>query len=57
MAESIYNKSNPYLATLSVRRRENAAESIKETVHLEIDLGDSGLVYKAGDSLGVFPQN
>lgn len=52
-----YSKTNPYLAKLEVRSRANAPESQKETVHLEIDLGDSGLVYKSGDSLGVFPRN
>lgn len=52
-----YSKTNPYLAKLDVRSRANAPESQKETVHLEIDLGDSGLVYKSGDSLGVFPRN
>ncbi len=52
-----YSKTNPYLATILVRSRANAPESQKETVHLEIDLGKSGLVYKSGDSLGVFPRN
>lgn len=51
-----YDKNNPYPAKLKVRCRANAPESQKETVHLEIDLGDSGLVYKSGDSLGVFPR-
>ena len=53
----VFDKTNPYLATLAVRSRANAPESQKETVHLEIDLGDSGLVYKSGDSLGVYPRN
>lgn len=50
-----YDKNNPYPAKIAYRRRENAVESQKETVHIEIDLGDSGLVYKSGDSLGVYP--
>lgn len=54
---SLYSRTNPYLAKLLVRSRANAPESQKETVHLEIDLGDSGLVYKSGDSLGVYPRN
>lgn len=52
----LYDKNNPYPAKIILRRRENAVESQKETVHLEIDLGDSGLVYTPGDSLGVFPR-
>ena len=57
MAE-LYSKTNPYMATLALRRRVNSPENkTKETVHIEIDLGNSGLVYKSGDSLGVFPRN
>ena len=52
-----YDKNNPFPAKLKVRCRANAPESQKETVHLEIDLTGSGLVYKSGDSLGVFPRN
>lgn len=51
-----YDKNNPFPAKLKVRSRANAPESQKETVHLEIDLTGSGLVYKSGDSLGVFPR-
>lgn len=51
-----YDKNNPFPAKLKFRCRANAPESQKETVHLEIDLSGSGLVYKSGDSLGVFPR-
>jgi sulfite reductase (NADPH) flavoprotein alpha-component len=33
----------------------NGENSKKETRHIVFDLGDSGLEYKAGDALGVFP--
>jgi len=52
----VYDKNNPFPAKLNVRRRANAPESQKETVHLEIDLTGSGLIYTPGDSLGVFPR-
>lgn len=55
-APCAYDKTNPFPAKLKLRRRENAPESQKETVHLEIDLTGSGLVYKSGDSLGVYPR-
>jgi len=29
----------------------------KETIHIELDLGESGLKYIVGDSLGVLPTN
>lgn len=34
-----------------------AGGSGKETLHFEVSLADSGLVYEVGDSLGVFPSN
>jgi len=52
----VYDKNNPFPAKLNVRRRANAPESQKETVHLEIDLTGSGLIYTPGDSLGVSPR-
>ena len=33
----------------------NGEGSLKETRHIVFDLGNSGLEYKAGDALGVFP--
>lgn len=55
-APCVYDKNNPFPAKLKVRTRANAPESQKETVHLEIDLSGSGLVYTSGDSLGVLPR-
>ena len=48
---------NPYAARLVVNRRLNASTSDKEVCHYEIDLGDSGITYAAGDSLAVHPVN
>ncbi len=39
------------------RRRLNQEGSEKATYHIDIDLSDSGITYKPGDSLGVFPRN
>jgi sulfite reductase alpha subunit-like flavoprotein len=33
------------------------ADDDKETLHFELDLGESGLKYIVGDSLGVLPLN
>ena len=55
--ESFYSRKNPFLGTLAVNRRLTGEGSNKETRHLEISLGGSGLRYEAGDSLGVFPSN
>jgi len=47
----------PASARFLSRRRLNREGSEKETWHIEIDLSQSGLDYKVGDSLGVFPRN
>lgn len=52
-----YSKTHPFHARLRVNRRLNGAGSAKDTRHLEVDLGGSGLTYTCGDSLGVLPEN
>lgn len=56
-AANSYSKDKPYPALLVENRLLTKAGSAKETRHLVIDLGDSGLSYEAGDSIGVFPSN
>lgn len=52
-----YTRDTPYRAALLDRYRLNSATSDKFTYHLEIDLGDSGIQYRAGDSFGIYPSN
>lgn len=52
-----YDKNNPFPARLVDRRRLSAASSQKDTQHFSVSLAGSGLTYKCGDSLGVFPAN
>ncbi len=52
-----WSRKNPYPARLAVNRRLSGASSAKEIRHFEFELGDSGLVYEAGDALGVMPAN
>ena len=54
---SAFSKDRPFPAKVIENRQLNKAGSAKETRHFVVSLGDSGLVYKAGDSLGVFPSN
>ena len=56
-ASTGYGKQRPYLARILSNSNLNAANSSKETRHVEIDLGDSGLTYEAGDALGIYPRN
>ena len=44
-------------AKITENRMLNKPGSVKETRHFVVDLTGSGLHYKAGDSLGVFPTN
>lgn len=52
-----WTKASPFPARLKTNRRLNGAASLKDTRHIEILLGDSGLSYEAGDALGVWPTN
>ncbi|MCD6024284.1 MAG: sulfite reductase flavoprotein alpha chain [Fibrobacteria bacterium] len=56
-AASRYDKKNPFPAALLENRPLNARESAKDTRHLAFSLVGSGLEYKAGDALGVYPLN
>jgi sulfite reductase (NADPH) flavoprotein alpha-component len=56
-APSAFSKDQPFPATLTENRLLNQPGSAKETRHFVVDLGMSGLSYKAGDSLGVYPSN
>ncbi len=54
---SAYTKDNPFTARVVENRVLNGAGSAKETRHIVVSIAGSGLHYKAGDSLGVFPSN
>jgi sulfite reductase (NADPH) flavoprotein alpha-component len=54
---SAYSKDRPFPARLSENRLLCKPGSAKETRHFVVDLRGSGLHYKAGDSLGIFPSN
>lgn len=53
----VYSKDHPFPARVTENRLLNKPGSEKETRHLVVDLAGSGLRYKAGDSIGVFPTN
>ena len=56
-AHTAWNRNHPYLATVNENRLLTGPGSEKETRHIEIDLGDSGLQYLPGDSAGILPTN
>ncbi|HRE83751.1 MAG TPA: sulfite reductase subunit alpha, partial [Opitutaceae bacterium] len=51
------NKDHPFPARITENRLLSRPGSAKETRHFAVSLAGSGLHYKAGDSLGVFPTN
>ncbi len=52
-----YSKKKPYLATVLEKVKITGSGSDKEVFHLELSLGDSGITYEPGDSVGIFAQN
>jgi sulfite reductase (NADPH) flavoprotein alpha-component len=54
---SPWDREHPFDARLVVNRMLTAPESDKEVRHFEIYLGDSGITYRAGDSIAVQPVN
>jgi sulfite reductase (NADPH) flavoprotein alpha-component len=56
-AASAYSFKHPYAARSLAHQRLTGPGSEKDTRHIEIGLGDSGIAYLAGDALGVMPTN
>jgi len=52
-----YSRNRPFPALVRMSHPLNAPGSAKQVQHLAFELGDSGLVYEAGDALGVYPHN
>jgi sulfite reductase (NADPH) flavoprotein alpha-component len=56
-APSAYSKDNPFPAVVTENRILSRPGSEKETRHFVVNIAGSGLHYKSGDSIGVFPTN
>lgn len=56
-SETLYSKDLPFPARVTENRLLSKPGSGKETRHFVVDIHGSGLHYKAGDSIGVFPSN
>ncbi|WP_182867246.1 sulfite reductase subunit alpha [Stieleria mannarensis] len=52
-----FSRKTPYSAKLIESRPLNGEGSAKDTRHIAIDLGDSGIRYEVGDALGIYPTN
>ncbi|SPE60537.1 Sulfite reductase, alpha subunit (Flavoprotein) [Verrucomicrobia bacterium] len=56
-ASAQYSRKHPFLAELTRHDRLTRPDSLKDTRHFVVNLGDSGLTYVPGDSLGAFGRN
>ncbi len=56
-SEEQYTKQAPYAAELLLSQKITGRDSAKDVRHVEIDLGESGISYQAGDALGVWFEN
>lgn len=54
---SAFNRKNPYAAVILTNQLLSGRGSDKEVRHIELSLEDSGLAYKPGDALGIYPEN
>jgi sulfite reductase (NADPH) flavoprotein alpha-component len=52
-----YSRTHPFPAHIKSRYRLTKDGSQKMTHHVIIDLGDSGIQYTVGDSIGIYPEN
>jgi sulfite reductase (NADPH) flavoprotein alpha-component len=56
-ATGAHTKDNPFPALVTENRLLNPPGCAKETRHLVVSTAGSGLRYKPGDSLGIYPSN
>jgi sulfite reductase (NADPH) flavoprotein alpha-component len=56
-ATTTYSRKNPFPARLLSATALNKPGSDKDTRHVVLDLKSSGLSYKPGDALGLWPEN
>lgn len=56
-AGTTYSRKNLYEATILEKINLNGKGSSKETIHIELDLEESGITYEPGDALGVYGSN
>ena len=54
---SVHNRANPFKARLTANYSLSGEGSNKDTRHFVVHLGESGIKYVPGDSLGVVPRN
>src|SRR5690606_342228 len=54
---SAYTRANPFPAEVLVNQKITGRGSSKDVRHVELSLEGSGLVYRPGDAIGIWPEN
>lgn len=54
---SVHNRANPFKARITENYSLTSEGSAKDTRHIVVHLGESGISYHPGDSLAVIPRN
>lgn len=52
-----YTKEKPFFAKLCINKKITGRNSIRDIRHIEIDITNSGIIYKPGDVLGIWYEN
>lgn len=52
-----FSKTRPFEAEITDTARLSSSRSTKETLHVELSLASSGLVFEPGDAIGILPEN
>jgi sulfite reductase (NADPH) flavoprotein alpha-component len=52
-----FDRTRPFLSTIKERWALSKSGSTKETFHIVLDLKNSGIEFRVGDSIGIFAQN
>ncbi|MEV8519324.1 assimilatory sulfite reductase (NADPH) flavoprotein subunit [Dyella marensis] len=56
-SHAAHDRENPFAAAVLANQRIVSRDSAREVLHLELSLESSGLSYRPGDALGVWPRN
>ena len=57
LSKQNYTRFSPFIAKIKLRKNLCSEDSSKKTLHIVIDLEESGISYEVGDCVGIYPVN
>lgn len=54
---TLYNRANPFFSRIKERTLLTKEGSTKKVYHLSLDLAQSGIIYRPGDTIAILPSN